>query len=234
MQKFDKKKIIQIVSLVIFIVVMLAATIFAIPLIKMLITDEGRGQLASTVKSYGALAPVIFVGLQIVQVVIALIPGEPFEIVAGILFGSIGGFILCLIGVMIGTVIVFYLVKLIGQPIVSAFVDNKKINNLKILNNEKNLETLIFILFLIPGTPKDAITYVVPLTKIKPMKYFILATLARIPAILSSTIVGSTIESGNWVLSVVIFIITGIIGLLGIFLNDKLMKRIRKSKKTDE
>lgn len=230
MQKFDRNHFIKIIMLVIFFVVMAVVAVLTIPFVKMLMTPEGRIQIQKFVESFGVFGILIFIGFQAIQVIVALIPGEPFEIIGGVLYGTFGGFALCLIGILLGTVAVFYLVKWIGQPLVSSVCDNKKISRLKILNDEKKLETLVFILFLVPGTPKDILTYVVPLTKIKPSKYFIYSTIARIPSVISSTLVGSNIEKGNWISSGVIFLVTAAIGLVGIMYNDKIVNNIKKTK----
>ena len=129
----------------------------------------------------------VFVLIQICQIVVAFIPGEPIEIISGMLFGSMMGFFLCMIGIVIGTVLVFYLVRWLGEPLVSAFVNSEKLKKYKILNDEKRLESLVFILFLIPGTPKDVLTYLVPLTKIRPKKYFVYSSIARIPSVIVIT-----------------------------------------------
>ena len=226
----NQKKIIRIIMTILFIVIMIFIIIISIPIIKMLRTNEGRQKIEDTVNSFGALSFFIFIGVQLLQIVVAFIPGEPIEILGGILFGALGGLFLCLIGILIGTVMVFYLVKFIGSPLVEVFASNEKIKKIKLLNDEKRLETLVFVLFLIPGTPKDALTYVVPLTKIKPSKYFIYSTLARIPSVVTSTMVGANLGKGHIGMSVIIFIITICIGLVGILYNDKISGKFKLNK----
>jgi len=75
---------------------------------------------------------------------------------------------LCLTGALIGTVIVYYLVRKFGKPLVFKFFPEEKFNAVKILNDDKKLTFTIFLLFLIPGTPKDFLTYIAGLTKINP------------------------------------------------------------------
>ena len=85
---------------------------------------------------------------------------------------------------------------------------------------------LTFILFLVPGTPKDALlTHIIPLTKINPVKYFALSTIARIPSIVTSTFLGSSIGKGNILLSVIIFILTGALGIVGILYDNKMNRK---------
>ncbi len=206
----------------------------SVPLLRMLMTTEGLNSIQDKVKSFGAFGALLFVALQVVQIIIAFIPGEPIEIIGGVLFGAFGGLFLCLIGSLVGTVLVYYLVKWLGRHFVTSMVDNRKIHKLKILNDEKKLETLIFILFLIPGTPKDLLTYFVPLTKIRPEKYFIYSTVARIPSIITSTFVGANIGKGHFLVSVVIFLITAAIGLVGILYNDRIVEKIKLKKNSAE
>lgn len=224
----QSKKTIQVISVIIFLIVMAAVTVLSIPLIRLLTSEEGRILLEEKVRSLGFWGYGAFLALQIIQVVIAIIPGEPVEIIGGILFGWLGGTLLCVIGSLIGTVCVFYLVKKIGQPIVDAFVSEEKLQHFKFLNDEKKLETVVFILFLIPGTPKDALTYLIPLTKIHPAKFFFLATLARFPSIISSAIVGGNIGSGNFLTSIIVFAATIAVGLVGIYLNEKFTSKLKE------
>ena len=144
-------------------------------------------------------------------------------------FGAAGGFFLCLFGILLGTVCVFYLVKFIGKPLVNVFVSEDKFKKFKILNDETKLEALVFILFLIPGTPKDVLTYMVPLTKIPPLRFFIIATFARMPSVIGSTVVGGNLGKGDWFWAAAIFIGAAAIGLTGIFMHQKIMDFIKKN-----
>lgn len=238
MNKNNVKKTIQIIVLVVFIVMLGLVTYYSIPIIKSLRTDEGRLELQNRVESYGAFSPIVYVLICIIQVVVAIIPGEPIEIVGGFLFKGIKGFLLCMAGITIGMIVVYYLVKIIGRPLIDAIMGKEKYNKLKFLHNEKKLELIIFLLFLIPGTPKDALTYFVPLTRIKPSKYFLYASIARIPSVISSTIIGANFSKGNNIMGIIILAITTVIGCVGILYNNKLMgdlkekaKNIKKHKK---
>lgn len=221
----------RIILLLVFVLVMVAITVALIPQIKALLTQEGREALKDKIDSYGFWGILVFIAIQVLQIVIAFIPGEPIEIVAGVLYGMWGGLAACMIGILIGTVSVFYLVKLLGKPLVNTFFNEEKIKKFHILNDERKLELLTFILFLIPGTPKDILIYVVSLTKIKASRFLTIVILSRLPSVASSVLVGATLGKGNFILSIVIFLATGAIGVIGIMFNDKLMKRIRSNEK---
>lgn len=226
----DKRKLIRIIIAVIAIIIIAGATYAIIPFIKLLITEEGRLKISEKVGSFGVLSVVIFILFQIIQIVIAIIPGEPVEIIGGILFGALGGAAACLAGILAGTITVYYLVKWIGKPLVNAVFDSRKLEKYKILNDNRRLEVFIFTLFLIPGTPKDILTFLVPMTKIKPHTFFMLSTIARIPTVLSSTFVGANLGKGDWRLGIIIFAITAAIGFVGILYNEKILGKVKEIK----
>ena len=225
MKKLTKKDVIRLIAIVIFIAVMITATILLFPVFKNIGTEQGREAMRQKLSDRGISGILLFLGLQIVQVFIAFIPGEPVEIIGGVLYGGFWGMLLCLVGLLIGTILVYYMVKKLGKPLVNVFVSDEQLQRFKFLQSESKLETVIFILFFIPGTPKDALTYFVPLTKIKPAKFFMISTFARIPSVISSTIAGSLMGEGEWVLMIGVFVVTGLIGILGIYLNKKFMER---------
>lgn len=104
-------------------VFLLAAAVLVIVLWKALpwflsLKDEGpRQEFQRWLDSFGVWGVFVMLGIQILQVVVAFLPGEPIELLSGILYGTFGGFFLCMAGLGIGTVIVFYTVKRLGRPL---------------------------------------------------------------------------------------------------------------------
>lgn len=225
------KNTVKIVSFIIFAVVMIFLSIICIPLVKMLSSEEGRLELQGIIKADMAWGIVIYLVLQILQVIVALVPGGVIQILGGVLFGGFWGTILCICGILLGAIIVYVLVKKFGKPLIEAFFDDKVVTRFSFLQDSKKLELVIFILFLIPGIPKDLLTYIAPLTKIKMSSFLTLSTLARIPAIIMSTVFGSTLSSGNIVATIVIFIIVACLGIMGILYKDKWINALRNLKR---
>ena len=126
----------------------------------------------------GALCMIL---ISAVQVVVALIPGELVEISAGYVFGAWGGALLCLAGTTLGSVLVLLLVRRFGGRFVYAFYPKEKIDALPILRNPKKRNLLTLVLFLLPGTPKDLLTYGIGLTDMSIPSYLALTTVARFP-----------------------------------------------------
>ena len=232
--KNNKKSVIKIVSIIIFLGIMIWMTIQLMPMVSKFTQESDREQYIAEIKGRGFLGWLTVLGIQVLQVIVALVPGEPVEVFSGLVYGVFGGLFTCLFGVLIGSIIIFYLVKFLGYSFVSSIFEGKELKKLAFLKNEKKLEWIIFILFFIPGSPKDILTYAVGLTPIKPMRFFIISTLARIPSIITSTYAGSIISDGRWLKFAIIYGITAVITLLGICFNKKIMKRFGNKSKDIE
>ena len=124
-------------------------------------------------------------------------------------------------GAFISSSIIFFEVRTLGRDFIYSFVSKErieKIENSKFFLNEKSLYFYLFLLFFIPGTPKDLIVYMGGLLPVKPLKFLSISTLARFPSIISSCIVGSNILFGNWIVIImaygITFLITGLVYLI--------------------
>lgn len=167
------------------------------------------------VQGHGILGEITFIAMMFLQVVVALIPGEPLEIGAGYAFGGVKGTLLCLLATTLGSLLIFLLVKTLGIRFVEIFFDTNKIRELDIVKNSKKRNILIFLLFFLPGTPKDLITYFAPLTDIKIWHFIWLTSIARLPSIVTSTLGGGALGLKEYKSAIIVFLITVIISLIG-------------------
>ena len=174
------------------------------------------------------------IGLMCLQVVVAIMPGEIIEIGAGYAFGAVEGMFLCLIGAAIGSAIIFLFTKRFGIKMVEAFVSREKINSLKFIRNSKRLDLLVFILFFIPGTPKDLITYFIGITPMTLRTFLIISSIARIPSVISSTIGGNALGMKNYTFAVVVFVVTAVISLIGLVIYQKISKHREKDEDNND
>ena len=181
------------------------------------------------VEEKGLYARFLFVCLVFVQVVVALIPGEPLEICAGIAFGGMEGTLLCLLGIFLGSAVIFLLVRKLGVRLVEVFFSVEKIRSLHFLQNEKRLDRVLFFIMMIPGTPKDLLSYFVPLTKISLGHWLALTTFARIPSVVTSTVGGDALGEKNYLFAAIVFAVTCLLSLAGAVLFDYFTKK-RKMK----
>lgn len=223
-----KEKVINIVKIsIICLLIITAITLIIIylPNIYKLIDKDNQNNLINKIRNKGINGWFIFLLIQILQVVISFIPGEPIEVIGGVIYGAFGGLLTCMLGCLIGSMIVYFLSLKIGKSFIKLFLKEKDFNEVKFLKNEKRVEELVFIFYFIPGTPKDIITYLAPYTKIKPLKFFLISTFARIPSIITSTWAGSSISENNWELTIGVFLGTFLIALLGLFIRQKIFNK---------
>ena len=195
-------------------VICILAVIGAI-LLRDYFSAENIDKLQAFVSEHWLIGALIFMAVCSFQVIIALIPGEAVEIAAGVIFGPFWGTLLSLVGIMTGSVIVILLVRRFGRRFVETLYPREKIDALPILNNHKRRNFLIALLFFIPGTPKDLITYAVGLTEVSIPLYILLTTVARIPSILMSTLGGDAFGEGQIIKGIIIFAITALVSGLG-------------------
>ena len=208
-----QKRILSIIVFVLFAVFCFTVGIFiGGPMIKFVSEPE---KFRNWVDSHGIWGALSFIGMTAFQVVIALVPGEPLEIGAGYAFGAIEGTILCTLGITLGSLLVFNFVKKFGIKFVEIFFPLEKINNLKILRDKKRRDVLIFLIFFLPGTPKDLLTYFAPLTDIKFGHFILLASVARLPSVITSTVGGDALGGKNYLSAVIVFSVTLIISAVG-------------------
>ena len=192
------------------------------PLIRFVREPE---RFQAWVDAQGVRAPLLFVGMVVLQIVVAIIPGEPLEIAAGYAFGALEGTLLCLIGALVGRVAVFLLVRRFGVRAVEVFFPLEKVQSLRFLQNEKKLTFWVFFLFFLPGTPKDVLCYIVGLTKLPLRSWIIISTIAPIPSINTSTIVGSALGMGRYTFAAAVFGATLAISAAGLLVYRRVSRR---------
>ena len=172
-------------------------------------------------------------GLELAQIFFVVIPGEPLELLAGMCYGTVGGTIFITASVFITTVLIFFTVKKFGRKFVEESFGKEKIDkieNSKILKNPKKIEIIMTILFFIPGTPKDLLVYIGGLLPIKPLRFILISTFARFPSVISSTIAGAGLVTGNIKVSIISYAVTfAITAIILILVNV-----FDKSKETQE
>jgi len=178
------------------------------------------------VEQRGLVANILFIGMVTLQVIVAVIPGEPLEIAAGYAFGAFEGTLLCVIGILLGSMLVFSLVRRFGVRAIEVFFPLDRIRSLRFLQNEKKLNFWIFLIYFIPGTPKDIMCYFVGLTRMPLRTWILISVFARLPSILTSTVGGNALGTEQYLQAGIVFALTVLISLLGL-LAYKRICRIR-------
>ncbi len=227
MKKQKKLKIIMNSSLVVaFILVLLYLTIRYASVITELISDPDK--FKQLLASYGYASALVFILFQIFQVIITLIPGEVVQIAGGYVYGTVLGTLYSVIGIFIGSIIVFYFSRLIGYPLVKLFVSHKSLEKFNFLINSEKSEVVMFFLFLLPALPKDILVYIAGLMPIKPLKFFLIFGIARFPALLGSSFIGANLYEKDYFFVVIVSLITIVLFVGGLLAKNKILKKLNK------
>lgn len=233
MSRKSKVKIFKVLLLILVIAIIAGIIIYLMPLFKNISTVEGQLEFKQKIEESGFLGFLMLFGLQFAQIFLIVIPGEPIEVLAGMCYGAFYGSLFITISAFIISSIVIISVRKLGRKFVYSFCNEekvKKIENSKLMKNPKKIEWIMVILFLIPGTPKDLLVYIAGLLPIKPLRFVLISTFARLPSVISSTIAGDQLISGDIKMIFVSYIVTFTLVGIVIFIFNKL----DKSKTTEE
>ncbi len=228
-EKNSKIKILKLIIYGFVLGICLYYIVHLFPIMKNITTPEGRAVFKEKIINDGVKGVFLLFGLECAQVFLVILPGEPLEILAGMCYGGIWGTIFILLSVFITTSVIFILVRKLGKKLVYEFFEREKVDKIeksKIFNNPKQIELILFILFFIPGTPKDLLVYIGGLLPIKPIRFILISTFARFPSVISSTLAGSNIVQGNWknvgwIYLLVFGLIIGVFIIINIFDRNK-------------
>ncbi len=222
-----RQKTVRIISMIVLILAIAGLTYMLMPLFEGFGQEGWNEKVRERIDSYGTVSGIfIFLGIQALQVPVAIVPA--IQIVGGVLYGWFFGTVLSYLGIVIGTLAVWGMVKWIGTPIVEAFFTEKSLRKFKFLEDERRLVIILMILELMPGIPKDLIAYLVPLTKIKPKSFFLYVLPLRIPSILLTTAFGNSITRGDYMMSVIFSAVMLATAAAGLIFKDKLLSALNK------
>lgn len=182
---------------------------------------EDPESLSVWVDQAGIWGPIVFMSLNIIQVLLAIIPGGPFEVAAGALYGPIWGTIMCDIAMTIGGIINFLFARKFGMKFIELFTTREKIESVKFLHTNKKSTILLFLFFLLPGTPKDLMCYAVGLSDIKLSTWIIINLVGRFPAILLSAMGGDALGEQKYSIFIAAFALIIILYFIGSYLYKK-------------
>ncbi|HAF59786.1 MAG TPA: hypothetical protein DCK81_01385 [Clostridiales bacterium UBA9856] len=152
----------------------------------------------------------VYLGLQIVQIVISIIPGQIVQFAGGYAYGFWLGYLLAISGIAIGTSIAFGLARVLGRDGVHLLFGEKRITKFVNQLNSKRAIAILLVLFAIPGFPKDLITYAAGISNFKYKPFLLLSLIGRTPALMGTILMGSMLNSESY-LGLAIFGISAVI-----------------------
>ncbi|MFR3273478.1 MAG: TVP38/TMEM64 family protein [Slackia sp.] len=227
--RLTKADLFKFGGLIAFFVLMAVVCVAIAPLILELTEPGGVERVVQDVRN--AVREVFDpVGHAVLQVVVAFIPGEVVQVAAGMMYGPWGGAAVVLAGCIISSAFIFFIVHKLGAPFVRAMIPEKWMGKLEDFEETDKLDVMVFVLFLIPGLPKDVFTYLVPLTDMSMRNFLVLSTVGRIPGILMSTLAADGLMEGDIMRSVLLFLVAAGIAALAIVFHEKIMHAFAKKK----
>lgn len=185
-----------------------------VPMVRLAKTPE---LFQAWVDSHGIWGRLLFIGMVFLQVIVALIPGEPLELAAGYAFGVAEGMGLSMTGILLGSLTVFLLVRWLGVRLVSVFFADRDIRRLSFLKHPKKSFILALVLMTIPGTPKDLLSYFAGLTPLTLGQWLGIVAVGRIPSVITSVVTGAAAGERNYLLAAVTLVVTLAISGAGIW-----------------
>lgn len=218
-----QQKLLAALAIVILILLAAAICVFVgAPLLRFAAQPE---KFRSWVDSHGFGGRLAFIGMVVLQIIVAIIPGEPFEIAAGYAFGALEGTVLCMLAGALGSVAVFFLVRRFGVRLAEVFFPREKLRSLRFLRTSPARNLLFLLIFMIPGTPKDLLCYFAGLTDLPFGAWLLICSFGRFPSIITSTVGGSALGTKQYVFAVVVFAVTLLISGAGLLIYGRICKR---------
>lgn len=230
-QPIDRSNAIKFAGLIAFFIVIGIVVAAMWPFIADIFTEGGVDRLVERVRNAGPAGVFILLGMQLLQIIVAVIPGEVVQLAAGLMYGPWLGALVILVGCVISSSIVYKLVHMLGAPFVQSMVSTEHLEKFQKFEKSGKLDVVVFILFLIPAMPKDVFTYIVPLTDMKMGRFLVLTTLGRVPGVLASTYVAHGLSRGEMIGPIVIVVVVAVLAIIAVVFRDKIMNALGKGDK---
>lgn len=180
-------------------------------------------EINKLLKQYKTASIFLYMGLQVFQIIVSVLPGQALQFAAGYAYSFWLGFLYSLIGVALGTVITFYLARLLGKDSLHVIFGEERFSKFVHTLNSKRSFVVLFVIFLIPGIPKDLFTYAAGVSEIRITPFLLLSLLGRAPAMIGSIMMGSMFHNGSYFGLIIIGSAAVILFVAGILLRDKLL-----------
>ncbi|MCI8469541.1 MAG: TVP38/TMEM64 family protein [Eggerthellaceae bacterium] len=224
--KMPAADIFKLCGLAAFFVIMGVVLFLIWPYIHEIFEPGGLERVMADVHAAGPAGVLILLAIQFLQIVVAFIPGEVVQIAAGLIYGPWLGALIIFVGCVISSAFIFVLVRKLGAPFVQAMVPAKYQGKFDEFEESGKLNIVVFILFLIPGMPKDVFTYLVPLTTMRLRDFILLTNFARIPGIVVSTYAAAGLANGDYLESLMLFGVVAVIAVLAMVFYDRIIKAL--------
>lgn len=168
----------------------------------------------------------LLLGLQVAQIIISVIPGQWIQFGAGYIYGFIIGIIISVIGAVIGTTVAYYVARFLGHDAVTLFFKPETIERYTEMLNSRKGVTAVFLIYLIPGLPKDLCCYAAGLSEMKLRPFLVISTVGRLPAMTGSILIGVLTRMGYYNAAIIVLALAGALLILCLIFRKKLMAKL--------
>ena len=165
---------------------------------------ENIDDVVAFLEKYETQSIFVYLGLKIIQIVISIIPGQVFQMAAGYIYGFWPALLFAMTGAVAGTAISFMLAKVLGRDFLHIFFGEEKMSYYIERLNSKKMYAIVFFLYLIPGIPKDMVSYAAGVSEIKFKPFLIISALGRLPGMIGCLLMGYMIMEENYTGAIVI------------------------------
>ena len=199
-----------------------------------LFNADWLSQLPVLLSRYRRQAAFILIALQILQVIICIVPGQPIQFAASYMFGITKGYLISVTGAVIGAFIAFYISGLLGKDAVCTLFGREKVEDYRRkLNSGRGLMAVLLI-YLIPGIPKDLTAYAAGISDMRIRPFLLVSTIGRSPAMLGSLLIGHFFSRGNYKAVAALAVITVILLIIFFIKRKDMVALLDNIEKKDE
>lgn len=220
-----RRRVLALIAIVAVVGVLVAACWQLLPGVYASLSDPVA--VRGLVADHPLLSRLAIVGVNALQIALAFLPGEPVELAAGYAFGLWEGTLLCMVASALASSAIYWAVRRWGWSLVGIFFDRSNLDRFAWLHNARRLEIVMLVVFLIPGTPKDFLTYFAGLTEMRYLPVLAITTLGRIPSIVTSTVAASAFGNGNYMVALGAVVVAVALAAVGGMLYRLFEARVR-------
>lgn len=180
-------------------------------------------EINAMLTEYKTASILIYIGMQVFQIIISFLPGQAIQFAAGYAFHFWLGFLFSIIGIALGTTIAFYLARILGKDALCVIFGEEKFSKFVHTLNTRRSFVILFVIFLIPGIPKDVFTYAAGVSEMRFLPFLLLSLIGRTPAMIGSILMGEMFYNGSYTGLIMLGAIAAALFVAGILKRDKLM-----------
>ncbi len=211
-------------------ILLLGAIVIGIPLYIYFFEKEWISQfrdfddIIAYLQSYRLESIPIYIYIQVTQIIISIIPGQIFNLAAGYLYTFFPALLFSIIGAFVGTLVSFWIARWLGSDFVHIFFGREKTQDYVKKLNSKKAYTIVFFIYLIPGIPKDVVSYAAGVSDMKFKPFMLLSLIGRLPGMMGSIMIGSMWHKEEYIGMIILAVLAITVFILCIVFRKKINK----------